>query len=260
MSRILLVYIGFIFLLGACTQRMVCPAYQSAFIYDKETLRKKFSYMQEDSTPRIFTASSSKSKYLVAVPESYRRKLRALQTVEMKPIYPEIPDSLKIDEEADELMAERDITDTSSASGLNPEDSAYAITKAKEKFNVEQDNYMWYFRNVLVLPDVRAAMSGKNKEAGEAAPASKKEKKGLSGFFKKLFGKNKKDSSAMMAPSLPPDSTAVDSQKKQDVKKRKSKKNKTEDVKKKEDAKKEEDDGFWCLKLVIVNVLTSALF
>jgi hypothetical protein len=204
--------------------------------------------MQEDSTPKIFTASSSKNKYLVAVPESYRKKLRALQTVEMKPIYPEIPDSLKIDEEGDLLLAERDVTDSTGAplpsKGLDPEDSAYAITKAKEKFNVEQDNYMWYFRDVLVLPDVRAAMSGKNKETDNTAPSGKKEKKkGLSGFFKNLFGKNKSDSSAMMAPSLSSDSTAVDSQK-QDVRKKKSKKNKTEDVKKKEDAKKEEDDGF----------------
>ena len=107
MTRILLVYIGFTLLLGACTQRLICPAYQSAFIYDKEALRKKFTYMKEDSTPRIFTASSGKNKYLVAVPESYRKKLRALQTVEMKPIYPEIPDSLKIDEEGERLLAVR---------------------------------------------------------------------------------------------------------------------------------------------------------
>lgn len=206
--------------------------------------------MQEDSTPKIFTASSSKNKYLVAVPESYRKKLRALQTVEMKPIYPEIPDSLKIDEEGDKLLAERDVLDSTGAplpsKGLDPEDSAYAITKAKEKFNVEQDNYMWYFRDVLVLPDVRAAMSGKNKETdatGTSVNKKEKKKKGLSGFFKNLFGKNKSDSSAMMAPSLSADSAAVDSQK-QDVKKKKSKKNKPEEVKKKEDAKKDEDDGF----------------
>lgn len=116
MSRILLIYICFTLLLGSCTQRLICPAYQSAFIYDKEKLRKKFSYMQEDSTPKIFTASSSKNKYLIAVPESYRKKLRALQTVEMKPIYPEIPDSLKIDEEGDLLLAERDVTDSTGAS------------------------------------------------------------------------------------------------------------------------------------------------
>jgi len=247
MGRILFVYICFTLFLGACTQRLICPAYQSAFIYDKETLRKKFSYMKEDSTPKIFTASSSKSKYLVAVPESYRKKVRALQTVEMKPIYPEIPDSLKIDEEGDLLLAERDVMDSTGpaqpAKGLDPEDTAYAITKAKEKFNVEQDNYMWYFRDVLVLPDVRAAMNNKNKDSGGAAAPAKNKKKGLAGFFKNLFGKNKKDSTAMLAPSLL-DSTTVN-QPPKDSKKKKSKKAKGgEDVKKKDDAKKEEDDGF----------------
>ena len=247
MGRIFLVSISFTLLLGSCTQRLICPAYQSAFIYDKETLRKKFSYLKEDSTPKIFTASSSKSKYLVAVPESYRKKLRALQTVEMKAIYPEIPDSLKIEAEGDLLLAERDVTDsaaTQPSKGLDPEDSAYAITKAKEKFNVEQDNYMWYFRNVLVLPDVRAAMKGKDEDDETAISSGKKEKKGLLGFFKNLFNKKENDSSAMLAPSLisGSDSTAVIQKK--DSKKKKLKKERKEEEKKKDPAKKDEDDGF----------------
>ena len=234
-------------MLGSCTQRLICPAYQSAFIYDKEAMKKKFSYLKEDSTPKIFTASSSKSKYLVAVPESYRKKLRALQTVEMKPIYPEIPDSLKIESEGDLLLAERDIADSVAGqptSGLAPEDSAYAISKAKEKFNVEQDNYMWYFRNVLVLPDVRAAMDSKDKKEESATLASdKKKKKGPFGFLNNLFNKKEKDSTAMLAPSVTSsDSTDVSPQK--NSQKKKSKKEKKEEEKKKEPAKKEEDDGF----------------
>lgn len=248
MNRILIIFIGFTLMLGSCTQRLICPAYQSAFIYDKEEMKKKFSYLKEDSTPKIFTASSSKNKYLVAVPESYRKKLRALQTVEMKPIYPEIPDSLKIDLEGDLLLAERDIPDSIAgqpSSGLDPEDSAYAITKAKEKFNVEQDNYMWYFRNVLVLPDVRAAMETKDKKEESADPSSdKKEKKGSIGFLKNIFNKNKKNSTGMLAPSVTgSDSTAVSPQK-SNSKKKKSKKEKKEEEKKKDPAKKEEDDGF----------------
>ncbi len=205
--------------------------------------------MKEDSTPKIFTASSSKNKYLVAVPESYRKKLRAMQTVEMKPIYPEIPDSLKIDEDASLLLAEKDITDslaTQPSKGLDPEDTAYAITKAKEKFNVEQDNYMWYFRDVLVLPDVRAAMGNKNKNKEDSeATSAKKEKKGLLGFFKNLFGKKSNDSTAMLSNErvIDSDSTAINPPNKQ-VKKKKSKKSKTEEVKKNDPAKKEEDDGF----------------
>ncbi|MEK6783197.1 MAG: hypothetical protein AABY93_15965 [Bacteroidota bacterium] len=246
MNRLLLLSVGFVLSLGSCTQRLICPAYQSAFIYDKEALRKKFTYLQEDSTPRIFTASSSKNRYLVAVPESYRKKLRALQTVEMKPIYPEIPDSLKIDEEGDLLLAERDVEDsveTKRSNGLDPADTAYAITKAKEKFNVDQDNYMWYFRDALVLPDVRAALLSKNKKE-ETSESSAKEKKGFLGFFKNLFNKKSNDSSAVLSSQIPlsSDSTAVTKQKKDS--KKKTKKEKRVEVKTKDPVKKEEEDGF----------------
>ena len=233
-------------LLGACTQRMTCPAFQSAYIYDKETLRKKFSYFQEDSTPKILTAS--KTKYLIAVPESYRKKMRSLKTVEMTPVYPVIPDSLKMEEGADLLMAERDVIDSAAAQqGLDRTDSAYAITKAKEKYNVDQDNYMWYFRDVLVLPDVRAALEQKSGEKlgiSAVGPAGGgKEKKG---FFRNLFKKkNRNDSSAVDGPAIPADST--DGKKKgKKVKKPKKKKvkNKSEDKEETPAKKEEEDDGF----------------
>ncbi len=184
---------GFLFiacfaLLGACTQRMVCPAYQSSFIYDKEAVRAKFSYFQEDSTPKIYTAS--KSKYLIAVPESYRKKYRKMQTVEMTPVYPVIPDSVK--EQQEYMLAEADALD----SATTVVDTVYAITKTKERYNLDQDLYMWYFREMLVLPDVRAALEKKD-EVKEA----KKEKKGIKGFFQNLFKKKpKNDSTAVAAP------------------------------------------------------------
>lgn len=243
MRRIALLWVGFIFLLGACTQRMTCPAFQSAYIYDKEALRKKFSYFQEDSTPKILTAS--KNKYLIAVPESYRKKMRSLKTVEMKPIYPEIPDSLKIEEGADLIMAERDVIDSATVQqGLDRLDSAYAITKAKEKFNVDQDNYMWYFRDQLVLPDVRAALEQKSgKDLGTANLKGSKEKKG---FFKNLFRKkDKSDSSAVDGPPTPSDSTKASTKtKKKKAPKEKKVKAKKEEKKETPAKKEEEDDGF----------------
>jgi hypothetical protein len=256
MSKVLLALVGLLIVLGSCTQRLICPAYQSSFIHDKEALRKKFSYMQEDSTPKIFTASTSKNRYLVAVPESYRKKLRSLQTVEMKPVYPQIPDSLKADDEF--LLAERDVTDSTqqdvSQGGLDPGDSAYAITKTKEKYNVEQDNYMWYFRNVLVMPDVRAAMQDKKNANNEEAGDGKAEKVGLFKGLKNIFKKKPKDSTSVNAPALEEESDSTSAEKKPKVKKVKTPKKKKEPaVKKKEtpekkkgDAKKEEDedDGF----------------
>ncbi|MEQ8423796.1 MAG: hypothetical protein RIA63_03740 [Cyclobacteriaceae bacterium] len=247
MSRIALLSVGVIILLGSCTQRLICPAFQSAYIYDKEALRKKFSYFQEDSTPKMLTAS--KNKYLIAVPESYRKKMRSLKTVEMKPIYPEIPDSLKLEEGADLIMAERDIIDSVAVQqGLDRTDSAYAITKTKEKYNVDQDNYMWYFRNQLVLPDVRAALEQKSGEdLGTASLGADGGKKKKGGFFKNLFKKkNKNDSSAVDAPPMPSDSAASKPKKAKKKKAPKEKKVKPKKEEKKEDpAKKEdEDDGF----------------
>lgn len=249
MGRLTLLIVGIISLLSACTQRMICPAFQSAYIYDKEALRKKFSYFKEDSTPKILTAS--KNKYLIAVPESYRKKMRNLQTVEMKPVYPEIPDSLKLEEGADLIMAERDIIDSVAVQqGLDRTDSAYAISLAKEKFNVDQDNYMWYFRDMLVLPDVRAALEQKSGEKlgiSATGPGETKEKKG---FFKNLFKKkDRSDSSAVDGPPAPSGDDAAPSKKERKAKtpkKKKEKVNKKEAVKKEEPAKKEEDedDGF----------------
>src|ERR1043165_5859757 len=111
MTRVLALFAGVIVLLASsCTQKLICPAYQSSFIYDKEALRKKFSYFKEDSTPKILTAS--KTKYLIAVPESYRKKMRGLKTVEMKPVYPVIPDSLKVDNCEDVILAVRDVVES----------------------------------------------------------------------------------------------------------------------------------------------------
>lgn len=229
MSRLYLFAAG-LFLLAACnTQRMVCPAYQSSFIYDKEAVRQKFSYFKPDSTPKVYTAS--KNKYLVAVPESYRKKYRKMQTVEMNPVYPVVPDSLKEQEE----FALAEVDDLDSARGAV--DSVYAITKTKEKYNLDQDLYMWYFREMLVLPDVRAAMEKKKENTPEAAQA-KKEKKGIKGFFQNLFKKKAKpasDSTALAAPTTGVDAPPQPEEKKGGL----FKKKKTEP----QPAKKE-GDGF----------------
>jgi hypothetical protein len=61
----------------------------------------------------------------------------------------------------------------------------YAV--ADVRFNVEQDNYMWYLRKNLILPDVRLSA----KMAQEQEKTSKKKEK--KGFFKNLFTRKKKD-------------------------------------------------------------------
>jgi hypothetical protein len=224
-------------MLGSCTQKMICPAYQSSFIYDKEALRKKFSYFKEDSTPKVMY-TASKNKYLVAVPESYRKKTRSLQTVEMAPVYPVIPDSLKLNKGENELQAEVALLDSTAAAPTS--DSVYAITKTKEKYNVDQDIYMWYFRDMLVLPDVRAAMQTQSENRAAKAGAEKKKK----GFFSFLKKKQPADSLDVATPA---DSTSAAPQKKGilGIFRKKDVKGNAPAQKKKDPAKKEdENDGF----------------
>ncbi len=250
MARPFFVLLSLSLLLSACTQRMICPAYQSAFIYDKNELRKRFSYFQEDSTPKILMAS--KTKYLIAEPISYRKKLRAMQTVAMKPLNPVVPDSLIMGK--DDLIAEMEgeegedgvvpgaeldlaarsvidstyIEDVPQDTAQTYVDSVYVISKDKElrllkynfpdslkfdeatgryvsetpeyvvqdvRFNVEQDNYMWYLRNSLVLPDVRLSQLQQNAQKEAEANGSKnvKKKAGFFAFFKNLFKKKEKE-------------------------------------------------------------------
>ena len=225
MSRAVIVCIyaccGLLF--GCTTQKMICPAYQSAFIYDKPSQKEAFVYYNANkSQAREVLASNSKTltlpandstweksvvlpgpalpkerktkktRYLLLPEKTYKKALRALQTIEMKPVYPKKPtDSVDIRKALD--SAARSITDTLSSTAVagaekqEEKDSTYVISIEKEKFNVDQDNYMWYFRKTLVLPDVRIALEGAKEEA---AATKKSEKKG--GFFKNLFKKKEK--------------------------------------------------------------------
>ena len=271
MSRALFLLIVCLFALGACTNRMICPAYQSAFIHDQAAQYRRFNYFNEDSTPKILTVS--KNKYLIIPEQSYRRKIRSMQTVEMKPIHPVVPDSLQMKKAEDEFAgAERDSTaaDSTAAKKTVAEDSVYVITKDKEvrvlrfdldslKYRIEnmmytadQDNYMWYFRDVLILPDVRAAVvAEKNSKEGRSASGKKikKQKKGFLSSLRNLFKKKPKPDSAAAftepkSSGLPDDSiSAVPPKEKKGFLKRK-KKAPPEVPEKKVDPAKKEDDGF----------------
>ncbi|HEU5289938.1 MAG TPA: hypothetical protein VFU05_04790 [Cyclobacteriaceae bacterium] len=242
MIRAFLVVVGFSLMLVSCTQQLVCPAYQSAYIYDKDALRKKFSYFNEDSTPKIYASAPGKTKYLIAEPTSYKKKVRSLQTVPARKVLTVLPDSLdpskavtgaELDSAARSIIDSTYVVDTQATDTTQlTEDSVYVITIDKEVrvlkynfpdslkfdpvtgkylpekpkyyieevgYNSEQDNYMWYLRDVLLLPDAKLAKEGANeKETGGNGSGAKK-KKGLKGFFAGLF--KKKDKSTMVEDS-----------------------------------------------------------
>jgi len=231
---------------SSCTQKMVCPAYQSAFIFDQKALERKFSYFMEDSTPKI--VSVSKTKFLIAEPISYQKKMRSLRTIETIPIYPVIPDSLMFTADA-EMMAERDVIPDSLATGADSAAVALHPGLIGTKFNVDQENYMYYFRKILLLPDVRAGMD-------EGEKASKKKKKGIKGFFKDLFKKKDKKKKKKGDEALDGDSTAPTEEGTEPPKEKKKffdrfkkkKKDKTADPvveeEKVDENTEEDDDGF----------------
>lgn len=178
---------------AACnTQRQICPAYQSAFIHDSTTRAKMFSYFGEDSLPKVLEAN--KDRHLLIDPVTLRKKRRMMQTVAMVDVYPQEPDSAAFDD--DLLLAERDakMGDLYDSAALVREmdyaqndtirrenmDSVYMISLKKEKFNIDQELYLWYLKKYLVYPDVKLQME-------EAAEPQKQ------GFFKRLFNKNMTD-------------------------------------------------------------------
>ncbi|MDH5603356.1 MAG: hypothetical protein OEY51_05440 [Cyclobacteriaceae bacterium] len=154
-----------VLLAGACTiEKKVCPAYQSAFIFDTTALKKKFSYFIND-TPKIYEVS--KDKFLLIEPMTYRQKLASFRTIEMLPIYPVIPDSLQFTGDT-KMTAEMDVIDST---GTAPRAIHPGLIGP---FNVEQENYMYYFRKLLVLPDVR---EGQQKDAPRQKYSKRKAKK-----------------------------------------------------------------------------------
>lgn len=266
MARGILAILVLLVFAVSCTQRTICPAYQSAFIYDKNELRKKFSYFVDDTIPKVYTAS--KNKYLIAEAMPYQKKVRTLNTVPMKDVLVTVPDSITGKQDSvitEELhAAARSVIDSTFIVDLpadtvetSEEDSTYVISKDREirvlkqvtrdtllydsvkrtyvhvfeiapqkpkyrvtqiGFNTEQDNYMWYLRRSLVLPDVRIA---RIQDGGEASKAGGHVKKQKGGFFKNLFRKKKRNDIDSAELEVKPrsqdefdfvDTTAVDSE------------------------------------------------
>jgi hypothetical protein len=210
MFRSLLVIVGLLILLSSCAyQPMTCPAYQSAYIHDKDALRKKFSYFVNDSAPKVYAAS--KSKFLIIEPTTYKKRERTIQTVEKKAVWVVVPDSLKEGYQKPEeafSMAERNVNDSTAViriDTLAAPVEEYKISKDAEirvlkydntkrqywvdtlGYNNDQDNYMWYLRHVLVLPDAKlAAMESKSEKKDEPKAKTKAKRSEGGGLFKKL--------------------------------------------------------------------------
>lgn len=218
------IFFNLLFIATACTvQKRVCPAYQSAFIFDKNTRENHFSYYNNHFKEAMtVTASIGKSieippkdtlwmlrsvgldgpaipfqkkvkrnKYLLLPKKSHRKALKLMRTVERKFVY-EAYDSARMEK----------IHQLDSISLL---DSVYRISEAREKFNLDQDAYMWYFKDQLLLPDARWEKFDKFVE--EKKRAEETAKKNRKGWFSFLKRKKKLPEDTTAAKVLPEDFT-----------------------------------------------------
>lgn len=161
---------GFLILLSACTERMICPAYQSAFIHDKNALMAHFSYFNPDSTPKV--REVDKSRFLIVKEVPYEKRVREMQTIVMQDVYPQLIDSAEFED--DLMLAERDVIDSTAIEAQN-EDKIHPGLIGP--FNTEQELYMWYLRDILLLPDARAEMKEEEEKKQEESKRSRKERK-----------------------------------------------------------------------------------
>src|SRR6218665_376017 len=221
-------FLGLMLAATACTvEKRVCPTYQSAFLFDKNTRENHFSHYNNNFKDAMtLSASSGKSieippkdslwilrsmgldgpalpfqkkvargRYLLLPKKSHRKILNSLQTVERKFVY-EAYDSAKM----------KEIHRLDSISLL---DSVYRISVAREKFNVDQDAYLWYFKDQLLLPDARWEKFDKKAEEERLAAQEKQDarKEKWSKLFKWLKWKKKEGTDSLTTGS---DSTAAE--------------------------------------------------
>ncbi len=323
MLRALIASVCALFMLGSCTQRTICPAYQSAFIYDKKKSIETFAYYNDDTLkakeielsngkkvtlparnksiqyganptyadkvkrdrsdssdrekyPDVYASAAPSQqqimnkpyrsnyqvlpgpalpkeryvkydRYLLLPRKTYKKAVRALNTVPMTKVYPEKP---KPDSALTIRGAEQD--STAVARVKKRADSTYMITLAREKYNTEQENYLWYMRKDIILPDAWYARYGTEGEGGGETPqtqagAQPQKKKG---FFQNLFKKKPKTRDSLAVESVAPQPT--DSAKTKPPrkglslfkKKDKAKKPNEEPAPKKDKKPADEDDGF----------------
>ena len=79
MTRALLVVLVYCALLVSCTEKVICPAYQSAYIYDKEELQEVQLLQGRFHTQNLRT---NKNKYLIGESVPYRKRTGACKLLD----------------------------------------------------------------------------------------------------------------------------------------------------------------------------------
>jgi hypothetical protein len=150
-------------LMGSCKKKMVCPAYQSQFILDKQTADVRFSGFQivESDTVPHEVKPHDKFKYGLMPRLSERKKWKQVRTVEMKLLFAE-----KADTSASIIVLGDSTGEVSSDVSREP---------LTTEINVDQANYFIILGPLLPRPKEKKE-SEKKVEGKEEEPLSKVER------------------------------------------------------------------------------------
>lgn len=163
-------------IVSSCNQKSTCPAFQSQYILDEETLKQKFSLFESNSKPKNGIGDVKKNKYGISAVKSHNFKYNEFKKVEMITIYPEYQDTI--------LMA-RNLTDSLSGDSIRITSSRYLTT-----FNNDQLIYNTLFGSLRRPRSSGTELFKKDLEVQNKEGVEKEEEK--AGFFKRIFGKKKK--------------------------------------------------------------------
>jgi hypothetical protein len=134
-----LILLCFIFgCMFSCSQKMICPAYQSTYILDEEKRKLLFSLFDTDSIPK-HDGYVSKNKYGLIEHKKYRSRLRELNTVKMENVLPP-------KQEYDSLA----LAETEIAYSDQDEMEADILRQSLRRGNVVQEYYNEMFGQYLI--------------------------------------------------------------------------------------------------------------
>lgn len=122
---------------------MICPAFQSAFIYNDNEREKLFAYFGEDSLP-LLHGQTNKSKFGIIEDMTRRKRKDNFRTVKMERIYPE-----KELEDDSLLLA---LNSPLEGEGGNIDSLINAPQEKVYHYNVEQANYNRLFGKYIYKP------------------------------------------------------------------------------------------------------------
>jgi len=240
-----------VFMVSACADKTICPAFQSYYLLDEDKRDVMFSYFGEDSLPKQQEGIVSKNMFgiiekpnyftvgSVAIPKNeYKERNADMQTIRMEVIYPSdeedslnlsgvVPDSSQATNQY-ESDVNFDLPDYSDVFDTIATQKDTAKIKPEYHYNIDQLYYMDLIGDEIMEGRQDRMDSLKSQREEQEANGSPVEPEVKQSFFKRLFGgkKNKQsgedgqtDGASLSQEEFDPNQTEPETEKKPKEKK-----------------------------------------